>query len=192
MKAVPEPEETFAVPTLYQGGRWRAMVRFSWALLLVVAVLQELDEWRGYSTLTRASLIAAVVFIAAAFDWRYERMGLRFLDDGIELSRLFGSERIPYGDVAAFKLLPSRQNMLVYVELRDGRVRRAPSMILTEHGPFKTDVVRWNGHATTDVVGQLERHLDWAQSHARTARTTEGGETVSPPSPRGPVRPPSS
>jgi hypothetical protein len=164
--AVSRPEETFAVPTLYQGGRWRAMVRFSWALLGVVAVLQELDEWRGYSTLTRELLIAAVVVIAAACDWRYERMGLRFLDDGIELIRLFGSERIPYRDIAEFKLLPTpRANLLMHVYLRDGRVRRAPSMILTERGPFKTDVVRWNGHATTDVVGRLERHLDWARAN---------------------------
>jgi hypothetical protein len=162
---VSAPEETFAVPTLYQGGRWRAMVRFSWALLGAVAVLQELDEWRGYSTLTRGLLIGAVVVIVAACEWRYERMGLRFLDGGIELSRLFGSERIPYREIAEFKLLPSRANMLVHVDLRDGRVRRAPSMILTAYGPFKTDLVRWNGHATTDVVGRLERHLDWARAN---------------------------
>jgi hypothetical protein len=165
-----DPAERFALPTLYQGGTQRAasasggVILLFGVIVLVVATFPSGPLWAQLVTGGVGVLLVAVYVCRAIWC-----MGLRFDEGGIDLVRRAAHRRLRYEDVTGFTLGRYYQTRAVFVHTRDGASHVAVGVSVVDRGPFRTNEFRWKNGRSSDVLGRLQRHLEWVRTDGRAA-----------------------
>jgi hypothetical protein len=154
-------EHTTVVSPLYQGAGFRRAARL--ALAAVVALLTVSAIVRGgLGGAGAAGLAGGLVCIAALWEARVRRVGIRIGPQGVLAVYAVGHLQFPLESVAGFGLRSrgSSGRTGVVIELLNGERRVVPSARLCP-----------GGGTPMDVVAQLAGQLQWARQQAAAALT---------------------
>jgi hypothetical protein len=166
-------ERTTSGSPLYQGVGFRRAARL--VLALLVGILVVLAVVRGSIGVVSAGALAGIVTgVAALWEARVRRIGIRIEPQGILAVYAVGHLRLPLESVAGFSLRPHGPGDgvgRVVIELLDGRRRVVPSASLVGSGLFRSRQDPAAGGRPADIVAQLAGQLQRAREQATAALT---------------------
>jgi hypothetical protein len=166
-------ERTTSGSPLYQGVGFRRAARLVLAFLVGSLVVSAVV--RGPTGIASLGALAGIVAgVAALWEARVRRIGIRIEPQGILAVYAVGHLRLPLESVAGFSLRTHRSGDgagRVVIELLDGRRRVVPSASLMGWGPFRSHPGAGTGARPADVVAQLAGQLQRARQQAAAALT---------------------
>lgn len=138
-------------------------------LLVISAVLSG-----GMDVAGPGALAGIVIGVAALWEARVRRIGIRIEPQGILAVYAVGHRRLPLESVAGFSLRGEDSHDgagRVVIELLSGERRAVPSASVVGWGALRTRERRWVGGQPGDVVAQLAGRLQRARQQAAAALT---------------------
>jgi hypothetical protein len=166
-------ERTTSGSPLYQGVGFRRAARLALALLVGLLVISAFVSG-GMSVARAGALSGIVIGVAALWEARVRRIGIRIEPHGILAVYAVGHLRLPLESVAGFSLRCDDGHDgadRVVIELLSGERRPVPSASVVAWGPLRTRERRWVGGQPADVVAQLAGQLQRARQQAAAALT---------------------
>jgi hypothetical protein len=166
-------ERTTSGSALYQGAGFRRAARLVLAVLVVLLVISAVVSG-GMDVAGPGALAGIVIGVAALWEARVRRIGIRIEPQGILAVYALGHLRLPLESVAGFSLRcdDSRDGAgRVVIELLSGERRAVPSASIVGWGTLRTRERRWVGGQAGEVVAQLAGQLQRARQQAEAALT---------------------
>lgn len=159
---------TTSSSALYQGVGFRRAARLALALLVGLLVVSAVVG--GGLGVASAAALAGIV--AALWEARVRRIGIRIEPQGILAVYAVGHLRLPLDSVAGFGVRShgsGDDGGRIVIELLDGGRRVVPSASLTGWAPFRHHAPTEAGGRPADVVAQLGAQLQRARQQAAAA-----------------------
>ncbi len=166
-------EQTTSGSALYQGAGFRRAARLALAVLVGLLVISALLSG-GMGVAGPGALGGIVIAVAALWEARMRRIGIRIEPQGILAVYAVGHLRLPLESVAGFSLRGDDSHGgdgRVVIELLSGERRAVPSASVVRWGSLWAHGRRWVGGQPAEAVAQLAGQLQRARQQAAAALT---------------------